>query len=155
LERGTFVEGAILAVPRIAILYGRSGTEDQLLSSGDGGGLRPDVVTRLGDPQLALALEIFGRERPNWGSLYKVYELACSRLGLEGLCSLAGTTKQEIRRFTATANLPALAGIEARHAAKAGDAPTPMELPAAVIIFRRLLASWLSDAPDSMDGPGA
>ncbi len=78
VDKGRFVAGALLGVPQMAILQGGSpmGIEQYLLTSDQPTGeIKEDVVQRLEKPKLALALQHYGREKPNWGSLFKVYEL--------------------------------------------------------------------------------
>ena len=148
VSKGEFVLGAILAVPRIAIIQGRTpmGIEDYLLdSAGPVDVVRDTVITALRDPKVARALAIYGRELPNWGSLYKVYELLRSKWGDDGLCATGLVNQGELRRFRATANLPAVGGIDARHATKVGDAPSPMSVSEADAMIRTLLAFWISN----------
>jgi len=141
-----FVEGAILAVPQIAIVIGRTpiGVEERILTSAEPSGrLREDVIGRMKSDGLSRALELYGREQPNWGSLYKVYELLRERFSEDRLVSTGFVSKQDLARFRATANLPDLSGIDARHAAGSRDAPKALEFREAHAMVRNLLASWL------------
>jgi hypothetical protein len=147
LCNGRFLEGAVMTVPQAAVLVGGSGVEESLLESSDPRSpVRPDVIAKLTDPSLARALEVYGREQPNWGSLYKVFELARRNLGDDELVALAKISKNTLSRFHATANLPELGGLDARHAVQAGDSPEPMTISQARVIARRLLANWLAKA---------
>ena len=137
-----------MSVPQIAILQGRSpmGVEERLLTSIDPSGrVRPNVLKRAGAEPLRRALELYGREMPSWGSLYKVYELIRQHLGGDdSICRTGLATSQDLKRFRSTANLPALGGLEARHAAKEGDGPAAMELSEADALIRSVLAECLS-----------
>ncbi len=147
VKDGKFVEGALLGVPGIAILQGNTpiGIEEDLLDTqGQERVLRSEVVGALQESDVARALEIYGRELPNWGSLYKTYELLKKRFGDDRLCATGVVNKSQLDRFGASANLPALSGIDARHAAKAGDAPKAMDLSEAHQKIRKLLGLWLS-----------
>jgi hypothetical protein len=149
VDNKEFVEGAILAVPGIAIVRGRTpmDVEGRILTSDKPSGrLRDDVIGRLKSERLSRALELYGREQPNWGSLYKVYELLRERFTDYGIASTGLASKQDLARFRATANLPDLSGIDARHAAGSRDAPMAMELREAHAMVRNLLASWLGGA---------
>ncbi len=152
VDKGRFVAGALLGVPQIAILQGGSpvGIEQYLLTSDQPKGEnKEDVVKRLEKPKLALALQHYGREKPNWGSLFKVYELLRGQYTDEGLCATGLVSKAQLTRFRSTANLPSLGGMDARHADRTGDAPAPMTLSEAHGFIRPLLAAWLSpEGPD-------
>jgi hypothetical protein len=117
------------------------------------GGSERDVVrsdveasSRLGlvREDVERALRIFGREDVDWRDLYFVFEIveasAGGRMFREGWI-----TRDEARRFTHTANSPAVLADEARHGHEPSSQPpsNPMAFGEAKEAVRLLLASWL------------
>jgi hypothetical protein len=105
-----------------------------------------EVFSRLGlvREDVERALRIFGREDVDWRDLYFVFEIvgasAGGRMFREGWI-----TRDEARRFTHTANSPAVLADEARHGHERSSQPptNPMAFGEAKEAVRLLLASWL------------
>lgn len=150
-DRGRLVGRAILSAPAIAILYGRPTDliEAALFGSdGEDAVIRDEAVRALERKNISFALEIYGREKPNWGSLFKVYELLRNSFQDEGLCRTGLVSQNQIERFRTSANLTSRSGIDARHATRHGDGPRGMTLEEADRMIRGLLAHWLAAQSD-------
>jgi hypothetical protein len=77
-------------------------------------------------PDVAEALAILGRAdpAPNWGDLYKVFEIVRENVGGQKALEKRGwVTRNEIDVFKASANRKEVSGDEARHARWRGSSP--------------------------------
>lgn len=91
------------------------------------------------------ALRLFSLDDDPFVNLYKIYEIIDHDVGgLDALVRMSGISKTEIKRFTRTANHPASAGRQARHARNSGHpVTTPMQPGEARELVRELLISWI------------
>jgi hypothetical protein len=94
------------------------------------------------DADAAEALLIWGSQPHDWVNLYKVFEIVERRADIVGS---GWASQNEISRFTRTANNPAAAGANARHArSHVQPPPNPMRSEEGSELIRRILVSWLS-----------
>lgn len=81
----------------------------------------------------------------NWFNFWKAYEIVRDGVGGERILIKQGwTTKEELNRFTQTAQSRAVLGDAARHASKKYRPPSkPMNLPEAKTFIEKILLHWL------------
>lgn len=96
---------------------------------------------------VAEAVRIFGTLKNNWFNLYKIYEIVRDDVG--GHNNLINTgwaqNKDDISRFTGTAQRSELIGDEARHSRMKGSPPSnPMSHSEAQALIRTILVKWIS-----------
>ncbi len=116
---------------------------DQQPSRPEPGSLDTDRWAELAasDAKVFEALRIFGSRPHDWVNLYRVLEI------VEGRTDIVGSgwaSRNEIERFSRTANHPRAAGPNARHAeSKVQPSPNPMTTEQGSELIRRILAGWL------------
>lgn len=98
------------------------------------------------NPQMARALRLYGRPLLDWRNLFCVYEIIEHASGGEkGLVQKGWAARNQIERFTRTANHPAAAGFDARHGVQSADPPSnPMTISEAREFVGSLLRRSLS-----------
>jgi len=93
------------------------------------------------DKQVADALRFFSE--PNWFNLYKIYELIRDQAG--DVTKQGWVTRNDLSRFTSTAQSRDSIGDAARHASKKYTAhKEPMTRAEAISFVKNLLQKWLS-----------
>lgn len=108
----------------------------------------PMLVTAASkNPQMARALRLYGSPPLDWKNLFCVYEIIKHASGGEkGLVQKGLAARNQIERFTRTANHPAAAGFEARHGVQSADPPSnPMTVSEAREFVGSLLRRSLSE----------
>lgn len=97
------------------------------------------------DANAAEALRIFGSLEANWFNLYKVFEIIRDDVGGHAqLIRARWVSKNNIGRFTGTAQSSDILGDEARHARYRGGPPSdPMSLPEAKSFIKTILEQWI------------
>lgn len=133
----------------------RASSESRVVGA-DGGAIPPPASPLPAWLQLAArdhnvddALYFLQQPDPDWIELYKVYEVvrseSDSRVEDRGWAS-----RQELSRFTRTANHQDAAGRVARHARmNAAAPPSPMSLKDARALIRRVLRAWIDAKTES------
>ena len=103
----------------------------------------PDwIAIALCDTNVAKVLRLFGAGNHNWVSLYRIYDVIKGDVG--DIAKKEWATKNEIKRFTHTANSPDAIGDDSRHGA--GNRPPPekpMQLSDAKSLFKTIIHEWL------------
>ena len=91
------------------------------------------------------ALRFLGTGPDNWVSLYNVYDVIREDVGGDAALKARGwSSRNEVRRFTQTANSLDAAGEGARHGKRAIRSPKhPMSLEEARTLIRLLLKRWI------------
>jgi len=104
------------------------------------------VTAALKSPQMARALRLYGSPPLDWKNLYCVYEIIEHASGGEkGLVQKDWAARNQIERFTRTANHPGAAGYGARHGVQSADPPSnPMTISEAIEFVGSLLRRSLS-----------
>ena len=98
------------------------------------------------DPDLALALSLYGVVPRTFSSLYKVFELSERHPDHKNW-----TSGKERRRFKHTANSITAAGDQARHAVEETKPPkNPMTLTDASVLVRTILDRWIREVWSSL-----
>ena len=98
------------------------------------------------DPDLALALSLYGVVPRTFSSLYKVFELSEQHPDHKNW-----TSGKERRRFKHTANSIKAAGDQARHAVEKTKPPkNPMTLTDASVLVRTILHRWIREVWSSL-----
>lgn len=97
------------------------------------------------NPNVAKALRLFGNDKHDWVSLYRLYEVIEADVGgIDKIASEGWATKKTIKRFKHTANSPGAIGDSARHGKEYSDPPAnPMDLGEAVPLVEVILHNWL------------
>lgn len=97
------------------------------------------------DPDAAEVFAYLSRpDWPTWYDLYKVYEVMRSSRKLTLARQAAGFSKDEMSRFTRTANHPGASGAAARHARDSSEPPeNPMTLQEGDVFIRQVIRAWL------------
>lgn len=97
------------------------------------------------DATVAKVLRLSSGDLDDWAALYRLFEVLQDAAGGPAeLAVLSGTTREQLKVFTATANSPALSGDASRHGVQSGSPPSKaMLLPDAVQLLRRLARAWL------------
>jgi hypothetical protein len=97
------------------------------------------------DADVAEVLEIMGRpEAPNWGDLYKVYEIIEYTGRLKVAMAGAGISPNRASLFVRTACHPDASGPEARHGRSKQDPPkNPMPVSQARAMIGELVVAWM------------
>jgi hypothetical protein len=122
------------------------------VTGADGHVIPPPPDPMPGEIQLALndaavddALYFLQRSNPSWSEIYKVYEIVQHDIKRKGIVANGWATDRELRRLTATANHPALAGRDARHARQsAPPIADPLTLPEAQDLVGRIVRAWIA-----------
>jgi hypothetical protein len=140
----------ILAVPRMAVLVGSSGTEEEaMLLQKDPdtpfpGAIRSNIVKKIAQTSERTALRVLGIREPGWGDLYKLLEVIEQAVGRARIVKQGWATGKTLDRFTASANNFMATGLEARHI-KPWDPPAnPMDIDEARRLIHRLVVRWLA-----------
>ena len=98
-------------------------------------------------PDVVEVLDLLGKDvvALRWFDLYKIYEIVRDNVGGEqGLIAKNWVPEAEIKAFRASANLPALSGVEARHARRPPGTPKhTMTLHQARNMISGLVVAWL------------
>jgi hypothetical protein len=123
-----------------------------MVTGSDGEVISPSPDPMPGELQLALdddsvdeALYFLQRPAPSWSELYKVYEVVRDDVKRKRIISNGWATHRELRRLTGTANHPALAGRDARHARQSTPPMTdPMSLADAQELVGRIVRAWIA-----------
>jgi hypothetical protein len=98
----------------------------------------------LGHEGVAKALRLF-RKDASWDDLYRVFEVIEGDVG-GGMYERGWVSRSAVRRFTATANSPAVLGDRARHGSQRGQPPPdPMTLREAHELVERLVVRWVEE----------
>jgi hypothetical protein len=98
------------------------------------------------DPDVTDALTLLDRPRrgARWVELYKVLEIIENDGSINAVREAAGVSKNEIERFTRTADHQRASGVDARHARKKTEPPPkPMTLPEADVMICSLVREWI------------
>lgn len=97
------------------------------------------------DDTVAKVLRLSSGELDDWSALYRLFEvLQHAAGGPVQLAAVSGTTREQLKIFTGTANSPALSGDASRHGVQSGSAPAKaMPLPEAVQLLRSVSRAWL------------
>jgi hypothetical protein len=97
------------------------------------------------NPDVERALRIFGSGKPNWSSLYNIYEIIEHNIGgARELVQRGWSSKSKIRNFKHTADSVSAAGDDARHGKEeTTPPPSPMPLSEAESLVVNLLKNWL------------
>jgi len=103
------------------------------------------VKLGLSDLNVAKALRLFGTEKHDWVSLYRIYEVIEEDVGgVDEIVDKGWAMKSSIRHFKHTANSPGAAGDASRHGKESTVPPTdPMDLGEARSIVEVILHNWL------------
>ena len=82
-----------------------------------------------------------------WGGLYKIMEVVKVAVGGESiLCKKGWTSQRQLKRFTVSANHPAISGDASRHGAMQGTPPSnPMLLMEAQSYIQMMLQAWIAE----------
>lgn len=95
----------------------------------------------LTNKNIGRAFRLFSGVQADWSSLYKIYEIIEINVGK--VWTRGWVSKDEINRFTQTANSTAALGDDARHSNYKVPAPAePMSLDEARTLIRKLLTKW-------------
>ena len=96
------------------------------------------------DKNVAEALSIFGNLENNWANLYKIYEIVLSDVGGK-IYQSEWVTKDDVNRFTQTAQSVEAVGDNARHynPKKYKRPENPMSLPEAKALISTILEKWI------------
>ncbi len=133
-------------------IFGRMRISGKMSIIGPDGEIVPNPPSRLPqelqlaavDPNVDDALYFLQRAEPSWGELYKAYEVVRDDAGDPG--GRGWTSRDDLSRFTRTANHQAAAGRQARHARAATEPPAnPMSLEDAWIFVRRFVSAWITE----------
>lgn len=96
-----------------------------------------------GDPHVQTALRLLGLYGVTWDNLYRIYEVIGDDLN-ESVWTRGWITREQIRRFTQTANSRQAIGDVARHGYDKFQPPrNPMSLSEATSLIRILLREWI------------
>jgi hypothetical protein len=99
----------------------------------------------LDDEAVAQVLRLLGKKQVTWFDLYKLMELLEARGGRSVLAA-AMISKNELGRFTQTANSMGALGDLARHARPSIPAPKhPMRLSEASVMLHKWARAWLAN----------
>ena len=103
------------------------------------------VKSGISDKKVAKALRLFGTNKHDWVSLYRLYEVIEEDIGgTEKIPRKKWATKKSIKRFKHTANSPTAIGDAARHGKQKNLPPkNPMKLNEAKCLIEFILHNWL------------
>jgi len=103
------------------------------------------VKLGISDKKVAKALRLFGTNKHDWVSLYRLYEVIEEDIGvIEKISRKKWATKKSINRFKQTANSPTAIGDASRHGKENTLAPSnPMKLSKAECLIEFILHNWL------------
>jgi hypothetical protein len=99
-------------------------------------------------PELAEVYHVLGRATPNWGDLYKAYELLGKAVGgYQRLEKRTGVTRDRIRLLTTNSNDPEASGDDARHAVRSGpQAPKQITIAEGLAIVDDMIQGYVGTA---------
>ncbi|SKF68754.1 Uncharacterised protein [Mycobacteroides abscessus subsp. bolletii] len=93
---------------------------------------------------IAEVLGVLGQPGPlGWADLYKVHEIVRESIAPKKIHDLGWADKTTDSAFTASANLPAVSGLEARHARKKGNPKHTMTIDLGRAYIGDLVAKWM------------
>ena len=100
------------------------------------------------DDEVADILRWWGKEKLDWFTLYKIYEIILKSAAndqVSKLAKLGWASPAEIKLFKGTVNSKDAIGDEARHAVQKNASPrNPMKFHVAESLIRRLIRHWLN-----------
>jgi hypothetical protein len=96
------------------------------------------------DETVGRLLSMYGKAVQPWRDLYPIFEIIEADVGGAALVSKGWTTKNQIQRFTRTANHSQAAGEGSRHGvSKTEPPPNPMTPAEGWVFIETLLSQWL------------
>jgi hypothetical protein len=101
-------------------------------------------------------LQFLGTNGPNWITLYGLLDfMVGAKMSKDDLAKLGRTTKEELKRFTGTANNHAAIGPFARHGELGWDVPKkPMLLKEAQVLMFAIARAFLLERVNTLGLPG-
>lgn len=102
------------------------------------------ATVALKNEDIRRALSLFIMINLTWDILYKIFEIVKSGVG-QRIYTFEGISRQEINRFTQTANSRQAIGDKSRHPGRNYQSPNnPMTFKEARVLIRTILSQWIS-----------